>query len=369
MAGCIAPTDELPSQTIEPTTTVPMPGGIQTPAAELPTPTPTEAPRAWAVYFTNPVIPFDDVTSGGIEENLIWLIDHAEVSIDAAVFEFNLQNVADALIRAHGRGVRVRMVYDDEHTEEDPQMEQLIEAGIPATPDERGAYMHNKFFVIDGYVVWTGSTNMTVNDAYRNNNNAIALISSELAANYTTEFEEMFGGQFGPESPANTPYPGTDVYGTWVETYFAPDDNVMSQLISLVSEAQQSIHFMAFSFTDYDLASAMVGRQQAGVELAGIFEARGANTEYSECRTLLAAGADIRLDGNPRTFHHKVVIIDGAVVVMGSFNYSTNATTANDENLLIIHNPEIAALYEAEFARRLAEATPPPGSECLSGEQ
>lgn len=335
-----------------------------TAAERFPTP-PLGAGDLWAVYFTQPA---EGVTSGGIEEHLIDLIDQAQSTIDAAMFEFNLQNVADALIAAHQRGVRVRVVYDDEHTADDPQMQQLIDAGIPATPDKRGAYMHNKFFVFDGRIVWTGSTNVTINDVYRNNNNAIVLVSPEVAQNYTTEFEEMFGGQFGPNSPANTPFPGVQVGDMWVETYFAPEDDVMAQLISVTSEAQHSIHFMAFSFTDDGLARAIMERADAGVQVAGIFEARGANTEYSACPALLAHGLDVRLDGNPRTFHHKVVIIDGTIVATGSFNFSANAAQSNDENLLIIHSPQIAALYEEEFNRRMAEAILPSGGECLGGQ-
>ncbi|MBN1121624.1 MAG: phospholipase [Anaerolineae bacterium] len=347
-----------------PSPTVPMPGGILTPEVEEP----AASDNLWAVYFTDPVIPFDDVTTGGIEENLIWLIDNAQYSIDAAMFEFNLQNVADALIAAHNRGVQVRIVYDDEHTEDDFQMEDLIDAGIPATPDERSALMHNKFFIFDRSIVWTGSLNFTENGVYRNNNNAIAILSPQLALNYTTEFEEMFGGEFGPTSTANTPYPGVDIDGMWVETYFSPEDEVMNQLISLASEATYSIHFMAFSFTDYDLAKVMIDQAAAGVEVSGIYESRGANTESSECNTLLGEGIDVRLDGNPRTFHHKVIIIDGAIVATGSFNYSTNATESNDENLLIIHSPQVAALYEGEFTRRMSEANFPSGGECLAAE-
>ncbi len=337
---------------------------LPTATDRFPTP-PSSAGDLWVVYFTQPT---EGITSGGIEEHLIGLINGAQSTIDAAMFEFNLQNVADALIAAHKRGVRVRVVYDDEHTADDPQMQQLLDAGIPATPDKRGAYMHNKFFVFDGRIVWTGSTNVTVNDVYRNNNNSIVLISPEVAQNYTTEFEEMFNGQFGPNSPANTPFPGVQVGDMWVETYFAPEDDAMTQLISVVSEAQHSLHFMAFSFTDDGLAQAIMERADAGVQVAGIFEARGANTPYSECPPLLAHGLDVRLDGNLRTFHHKVVIIDGAIVATGSFNFSANAAQSNDENLLIIHSPQVAALYEEEFNRRMAEAILPSGGECLGGQ-
>ena len=57
----------------------------------------------------------------------------------------------------------------------------------------------------------------------------------------------------------------------------------------------------------------------------------------------------MRQDGNPYTMHHKVIIIDGHTVITGSFNYSKNAAKSNDENIVIIREPTIAALYLAEW--------------------
>jgi phosphatidylserine/phosphatidylglycerophosphate/cardiolipin synthase-like enzyme len=293
------------------------------------------------------------------------LINGAQTSIVGAMFEFDIEVVAQALIAAHNRGVDVRLVYDNEHTEDDPQIEEVMDAGIPATPDERSAFMHNKFFVIDNQIVWTGSWNVTLNAAYRNNENAIVIRSTRLAQNYAAEFEEMFNGEFGPRSPANTPNPSVTIDGILVENYFSPEDEPMPKLVALASSAQSSIHFMAFSFTDFDLAKAMLDRAAAGVQVAGVFESTGANTDAAECNTLLDAGLDVRLDSNPRTFHHKVIIVDGSVVAIGSFNFSTNAAESNDENLIIVHDPGVAAQYESEFNKQLGLSRLPVGGECL----
>jgi phosphatidylserine/phosphatidylglycerophosphate/cardiolipin synthase-like enzyme len=58
--------------------------------------------------------------------------------------------------------------------------------------------------------------------------------------------------------------------------------------------------------------------------------------------------------------HHKVIVLDGQSVVTGSYNFSNNAETRNDENLLVIESPEIASQYEAEF-RRVFEMAQPKG--------
>jgi phosphatidylserine/phosphatidylglycerophosphate/cardiolipin synthase-like enzyme len=353
-------TVEIPGEAPPPTI-----GGAEvTQPVEAPVEAAGTAEAYYSVYFTDPQYPDEGAHTGGIDQYLVALIDDAQYSIDAAFFELDLQSVTDALIRAHQRGVQVRIVYDDEHTEDDPQTEQLLDVGIPGTPDERSAFMHNKFVVIDGQIVWTGSWNLTENGTYRNNNNVIVIRSPELAANYTAEFEEMFNGQFGPRSPASTPYPRITIGGVTIENYFAPEDDVTPHIVDAIARANTSIHFMAFSFTDDSIGAAMLDRMANGVPVAGIFETRGADTEYSECSVLLAAGADARLDGNPYTFHHKVIIIDSAVVIVGSFNFSQNATESNDENLLIIYDPAVAAIYEAEFNRRLAEAVTLSGDTC-----
>ena len=49
--------------------------------------------------------------------------------------------------------------------------------------------------------------------------------------------------------------------------------------------------------------------------------------------------------------HHKVIVIDGRTVILGSFNFFRNAAEDNDENLLIIDDPAVAARFLDEFCR------------------
>ena len=62
--------------------------------------------------------------------------------------------------------------------------------------------------------------------------------------------------------------------------------------------------------------------------------------------------------------HHKVIILDDSTVILGSFNFSSNATDSNDENLVIIHDAGIAGQYVTEYNRRMAEAHVPDGVTC-----
>ena len=317
-------------------------------------------PEGWySVYFTDPDRAGVTADGGGPDEALVSAIDNARLSVDMAIYDFDLGNVCNALVNAHRRGVTVRIVTDSDNLDE-PEIQALKDAGIPVLGDRREGLMHDKFVVIDRMEVWTGSMNFTFNDAYKNNNNLIRVRSSRLAQDYLTEFSEMFtDDEFGPRSPANTPYSTLSVDSSQLEVYFSPDDGTAGHLIDLINAARQSVSFLAYSFTADDLAAAMLARAPAGITISGVFEESqyrsNMGTEYDHFRS---SGQDVRLDGNPRNMHHKVIIIDEQIVVTGSYNFSASAEKSNDENTLVVHNAEIASLYLSEF-RRIFEAAQP----------
>jgi len=309
------------------------------------------------VYFTTPKYPDTEADHhGGLDETVAADIGKARSTVDVAAYQLDLEAVAQALIDAHKQGVQVRLVTDSDNVDE-PAVRKLDRAGIPIVEDKREAIMHDKFIVLDHAIVWTGSWNLTVNCTYRNNNNAVRIVSKALADNYAAEFEEMFTDKaFGPGSPANTPHPRLTVGNIPMENYFAPEDHVADKIVTLLKGAKRSIRFMAFSFTDDRIGQVVRDKAKAGLAVQGVFEARGSDTEYSEYGRMHRAGLDVLTDGNPYTMHHKVFILDDAMVLMGSFNFTQSANEANDENLLVVRDPAIAALYQAEFERVYAQA-------------
>ena len=96
------------------------------------------------------------------------------------------------------------------------------------------------------------------------------------------------------------------------------------------------------------------------MEVAGVFETSGSQTRFSELGRLKQAGLDVLQDGNPWTMHHKVIVIDGRVVIFGSFNFSAAADRSNDENLLIVDDAGLASAFEAEYQRVRSVALSPP---------
>jgi phosphatidylserine/phosphatidylglycerophosphate/cardiolipin synthase-like enzyme len=324
---------------------------------------------AWyEVYFTDPKYPDrPENRHGGIDERFVAFLDDARRGLDVAIYDFDLPNAADALVRAKQRGVNVRVVMDtdtlnntrDEHIQ--AAVNKLKAANIPIVPDERSAIMHHKFVVRDGEEVWTGSWNFTTGDTYRLNNNAARLRSPQLAANYAGEFRKLFEArQFGPNKPAGVPNRTISIDGARVETLFAPQDDVADHIVQRLRQARQSIRFLAFSFTHDGIAEALLDRARAGVNVVGIFERTGSETRFSEFGRLKEAGVEVYQDGNRYAMHHKVFIIDDRTVMFGSFNFSDGADKSNDENLLVVEDPAFARLFIQEFDRMLAAAKNPP---------
>lgn len=337
----------LPPPTVD-SATVPLPSltVIDLPAAH-------GADGDWyEVYFTDPQSSLASQKTGGVDGPLAAAIDQAKLSVDVAIYSLSLNSVRDALIRAHDRGVRVRMVMESENMERaDPQ--RLKDAGIPMLGDRREGLMHNKFVVIDNREVWFGTMNFTDSGAYEDNNVIMRIRSVELAQNFTREFEEMFvDDKFGDNARADTPNPRIIIDGTPVDTYFSPDDGVQAILVDILSGAQESIYFMAFSFTADELGNVIRERAESGVTVAGVMDEEqvksNQGTEYDVFRQ---SGLNVYIDGNPGQMHHKLMIVDGSVLIIGSYNFTNSAESRNDENLLVIYNESLAGFFMEEFER------------------
>jgi len=309
------------------------------------------------LYFTDPSNSISSQGTGGVDGPLVDAIDAARLSIDVAAYSISLNSVRYALINAHDRGVTVRMVMESSNMDRsDPQ--QIIEAGIPIVGDNRDGLMHNKFIVIDRSEVWMGSMNFTDSGAYDDNNHMFRIRSTKMAENYTKEFEEMFvDGKFGDFVDPETPNPTLTIDETRVDTLFSPDDGVANALAPLLSNAQESIYFLAFSFTSNELGEIVRTKAEEGVEVHGVMDDEqirsNQGTEFDPFRQ---AGMDVLIDGIDGQMHHKVFIIDGKIVVLGSYNFSQSAETRNDENTLIIYNEQIAQQFLQEFERVASHA-------------
>src|SRR5690606_16745571 len=123
----------------------------------------TEHSGDWyEIYFTNPTCPSEFERTGGIDEIVANDLLTAQRTVDIAAFDLDALPIVDALIELRKQGVTVRVVTDDEN-EDLSSIRRLRANGISVVTDKRSALMHNKFIVIDGRYVWTGSMNYTTN--------------------------------------------------------------------------------------------------------------------------------------------------------------------------------------------------------------
>jgi phosphatidylserine/phosphatidylglycerophosphate/cardiolipin synthase-like enzyme len=342
-------------------------GVVEVPTAETPNQIPTtsipnDPTASWLkVYFTNPNPP--DQVDNGIDKFVVDEVNKAQATIDVTSFDLNLPSLVNAVVAAEQRGVQVRVVYDGKNGNQTLDANQsqtgqdfnavsiMQDAGIQLVNDGRSnGLMHDKLIIIDSRILFMGSWNMSYNDTFRNNNNLLEITNPTLIANYQAKFNELFvDKQFGTHAKIGAQMSDLTIDGTKVLNYFSPVDNVMDKLVELVNGAQTSIRFMIFTYTDQNLANAMIARYKAGVDVAGVIENRGAS--QGALIPLECAKVPVKVDGNKYTMHHKVIIIDNTIVVTGSFNFTKSADTANDDNVLVIYDPSIAQQYLDEFNR------------------
>ncbi len=334
------------------------------------------------VYFNfsvdhNVAIPGNEA-NGNVDytKKIVERINKATYSIDLALYSFfGITDITNALLAAHNRGVKIRLVYDNRDIQSSVQ--KLLDAGIKMSerPPISGI-MHNKFAIFDerddnptNDWVWTGSWNWTSTELNWRNN-VVEINSPALAKAYTIEFEEMWGShtdepnpdsaKFGPSKTDNTPH-SFSIGGKEVQLYFSPSDDTEGHLSEAIGTADSSIYFAVLSFTSDPLYYAIERRYNAGVrDIRGIItDANIQGSEFTRLSNLVPGEIfDYNLDGR---LHDKYGMVDVSypttdpTVMTGSHNWSRSANEKNDENTLIIHDIYIANQYMQEFKKRYNE--------------
>ncbi len=322
-----------------------------------------------------------------ISSKFISRINAAQYSIDVALYSLSGtvgSNVATALINAKNRGVKIRMIVEDDNLGTSP-MNTMKSSGIPFITDKYdpvnagNGLMHNKFAVFDfrdttsftDDWVWSGSWNATDPGNNSDAQNALEIQDKALANAYTMEFNEMWGSstdtpnasqsRFGIRKTDNTPH-RFNIDGRLIESYFSPSDQTTLHIYKTLNAATSSINISMLTFTRSDLAQAIISAKSGGDKVRVILDN---NTDSGNQFSALQAGnVDIHLKGSSLTglLHHKYALIDAEnskadeTVITGSHNWSNAAETSNNENTLIIHDARVTNLYLQEFKARYIEA-------------
>ena len=300
--------------------------------------------------------------------SLVALIDNAQTSIDIAAYGFDGQDdIINALRRAKKRGVRIRGVVDDYGATLYKRTNSVVkefgfiyDSDLPllqksmATDETRSqsALMHNKFFVIDRKYVWTGSTNITNYCMTLNANNAVVILSEDLAKAYSKEFEQMFLKNNFHISKIKTEQNSFVIDNSDVKLYFSPMDNAVdSGIIPLIRSAKKSIHVTMFYLTNSDIIEELISVKKRDVEIKVIVDSSLKYEKQARHMQLIEAGIPVKIENWKGKLHQKSAIVDGEYTTVGSTNWTKSANIVNDENMLIIKNEKIAQKQEKEFLR------------------
>ena len=136
-----------------------------------------------------------------------------------------------------------------------------------------------------------------------------------------------------------------------VEYCFSPGGNCADQVIYWIGRANSSIHILIYSFTLDTISNALIQARQnkPNLDIRIVWDESSSNESGSEYQKLLTAGFQIHIDHRNGLLHDKVAIIDGHIILTGSFNWSNAANQTNRENLIVLDSQAWGSAYEQNF--------------------
>jgi phosphatidylserine/phosphatidylglycerophosphate/cardiolipin synthase-like enzyme len=130
-----------------------------------------------------------------------------------------------------------------------------------------------------------------------------------------------------------------------VQVYFSPRGGATEAVVNALGSATNSVLVQAYSFTSAPIARALVEAQRRGMKVQVILDKSQRTEKYSEADFLTHQGVPTFIDAEHAIAHNKIIIIDGYLVLTGSFNFTRAAEENNAENLLLINDPVLAREY------------------------
>lgn len=327
---------------------------------------------------------------------IVEFIDRAEHSLALALYDIRLPDpvgslVANAFRAATGRGVKIRLVYNEIPTDPaagnflpaihpPPETSPEILAELPiATAPISGIpdLMHHKYMVRDEQAVWTGSANWSIFSWTRQENVLATVRSEELAREYLENFEELWKYRKVARSGDGDPNP-IRVGESTVRAWFTPGhgDALAQRIASRMGAAPRRIRIASPVLTSGPILGTLaelVG--QPGLDVAGVvdepqtdrvFEQWAATATKWKAPLLARVLEGFEFSGKrsvpwgagtTRDFMHaKVTVIDDTVF-LGSFNLSRSGEE-NAENVIEVEDPGLADML-AEFIDTVRSLYPP----------
>ena len=141
-----------------------------------------------------------------------------------------------------------------------------------------------------------------------------------------------------------------------IRACFSPEGQCTNHIISAIQEAQSSILIMAYSFTSFQIAKALMDAYERGIDVKILIDKSQLKERRSQLSFLLQKGILILIDPATGLAHNKTMIIDSCYVLTGSFNWTEGANSKNAENILLIHDSSLAQIYRENWENRAMNA-------------
>jgi phosphatidylserine/phosphatidylglycerophosphate/cardiolipin synthase-like enzyme len=162
----------------------------------------------------------------------------------------------------------------------------------------------------------------------------------------------LVGGCKDEQQAKPLPKPGE------VAVYFSPSGGCADAVVSALNQAKQTVLVQAYSFTSAPIAKALVETHKRGVTVKVILDKSNLTEKYSDADFLAHAGIPVLIDAAHTIAHNKVMVIDGQIVITGSFNFTKAAEEHNAENLLVLNSPDLAKRYTANWEAHAGHSQP-----------
>jgi phosphatidylserine/phosphatidylglycerophosphate/cardiolipin synthase-like enzyme len=134
-----------------------------------------------------------------------------------------------------------------------------------------------------------------------------------------------------------------------IDVYFSPKGGCMDAILKEIKAAKSSVLVQAYWFTSTRIAKALAESHKRGVKVEVILDLSRAEIDNAQADYLVENGVPTAIDDKHVTAHNKVIIIDGQVVITGSFNFTEQSETANAENLLVVRDKAVAEKFTANW--------------------
>ena len=302
-------------------------------------------------------------------------IERTGSTLDVALYNLQIPAASRALVQARDRGVKVRVILDYEHVypKAGKEMQDLVDAGLDVRVMKGRAgsgSMHCKFAVFDGKLIETGSANWSLSAESASYENMMFVSDQHIIQGYQADFEWMWrqarpAGK--PDAPADKPTappadpaPSVNFNGTILPNYiFSPRGGTEAAIVKAIDSSRSEVDVAMFSFTSKPAMAALVRASARGVKVKMLLYAKSAFPFREEVKK---NNIEVRLKegrvGNG-LMHNKYAVMDGSLLVNGSFNWSATAEDLNTENTIFTMAPVYVTPYKAEFDKLFLQGFAP----------